>query len=653
MMNDKINLAAEAAGSSALRTGLRRSLARAMRRALYLGLLVAALCGALAMVLLAPPWQAAAWVAAAMMAGGATTGLFTIRALAGAISETCARPLELLLAQPGMAEEVGSNRLKLQRGYALNRAEIDADVAQLNRHMRRLARESQTTIAELERAREQANLQNIAKSHFLAKMSHELRTPLNAILGYAMLLQEDAIENGNESAIADLNRIQAAGRNLLTVINDILDLARLDSGRTDVERGVINVRELAEAVVASCPPDRRNGNRVDTILADEIGIMIGDTSKVRQCLLNLLSNALKFTTDGTVTLDIAPAENVALPSIAFTVRDTGIGIDAKELDGLFDAFSQIESGPTRRYNGTGLGLAITRRLARAMGGDCTVRSVKGEGSEFVLTLPLSPPGTTQADEAQLAPVERGLPTRRSDRSALIVEDDEAAMDLMHRWLERIGYDVYAATEGETGLAMMRQHRPDLVLLDALLPGRSGYEILGELRSDAALSHIPVILITVDDDRSRGLEAGASEYLRKPVSEEELRKVTQVYREKAAGEILVIDDDDDAAELIQRTVEQVGFSTRRASDGVEGVAMATSIRPAAIVLDLTMPRLDGFGVLERLAADEAMNDIPLIVLSGRDLSLNQHRSLVDGGYRFFTKGASTPREIAQTLLEMVA
>lgn len=653
MMHEGVRNRGEFTEAPALRVGLRRSLGREMRRALYLVLLAAGVSGGLVAALLPLRWQPFV-LAAAMLASGAVVGLIALRRLSDAIARTLARSLELLLAQPGMAEEVAAEGLNLQGGRALSRAEIEADVAALNRHMRRLAREAQAGIAELERAREQANLQNLAKSHFLAKMSHELRTPLNAILGYAMLLQEDAAESGNDSAISDLERIQSAGRNLLTVINDILDLARLDSGKAAIERGVIDVREIAEAVVASCPADQRNGNRFEMIVADEIGIMIGDKTKVRQCLLNLLSNAFKFTTEGTVTLQIEPAEKAPASSICFAVRDTGIGIDAAQLEGLFDAFSQLEPGPGRRYNGTGLGLAITRRLARMMGGDCTARSAIGEGSEFLLTLPLSPAGLEQPVDAPFAStLSHRLPLRRAERCALVIDDDEAAIDLMQRWLQRIGYDVFATTDGEAGLELMREHKPDLVLLDALLPGRSGYDILKEIRSDRDLGLIPVVLITVDDDRARGLNAGASDYLRKPVTEDQLRAVTEIYRGKASGEILVIDDDDDAAELIQRSVEQVGFSSRRASDGIEGVEMASSLRPAAIVLDIAMPRLDGFGVIDRLSADASLTSIPVVVLSGCDISISQHRSLAAAGHRVFTKGASTPREIAQSLRELVA
>ncbi|MDQ8757623.1 response regulator [Sphingosinicella sp. LHD-64] len=625
-----------------------------MRKSLYGVLLVMGITGAIGLALVDSFLQPVAIIVAGMLAAGTIMGLALARPLAEALARLLAQPVELLLAQPGILRDVGSEKFNWSRGQALNPAEIEADLALLSREMRRVARQSRDAMLELENAREQANQQNLAKSQFLAKMSHELRTPLNAILGYAMLLQEDATEAGNNSAVADLERIQLAGRNLLTVINDILDLARIEAGKTMLDRGVIDVRALAEAAVAACPADQRNGNSFELTLSEDVGIMIGDASKVRQCLLNLLSNAFKFTRKGSVALSVEPLMRGGAPGISFTVHDTGIGIDAAHLESLFEAFSQVEAGPSRRFGGTGLGLAITRRLARMMGGDCVVESVKGEGSTFRLHLPLSPPGDSQADEGRpTVAALRPLPVRTSERSALIVDDDEAAIDLMQRWLERMGYDVFAALDGETGLELAREHRPNLILLDALLPGCSGYDVLTELRADPEFGLTPVILITVDDDRARGLEAGASDYLRKPLTESQLRAVTQVYRARANGEILVIDDDDDAAELIKRSVEQAGFSTRRANDGLQGIEMASDVRPAAIVLDLAMPGLDGFGVIERLAANETLVDVPLIVVSGCEISLSQHRTLAAAGHRFFTKGASTPREIAESLREMVA
>lgn len=268
---------------------------------------------------------------------------------------------------------------------------------------------------------------------------------------------------------------------------------------------------------------------------------------------------------------------------------------------------------------------------------------------------MTPQGSgRQRDETAEATVTpRRLPVRQGAGTALVVDDDEAATDLLSRWLQRIGYDVLTAADGEDGIALTRKHQPGIILLDALLPGRSGYDILKELRTDFAIGLTPVILVTVDDDRARGLAAGASEYLRKPITAKQLREATDVYRTGASGDILVIEDDDDDAEVIRRSLEQIGFSTRRASDGLYGIAMALTSRPAAIVLNLRMPGLDGFGVIERLASARSLTDVPLLILSGADLSLRQQRALATAGHRVFTKGHTTPRQIAQTLQAMAA
>ncbi len=282
----------------------------------------------------------------------------------------------------------------------------------------------------------------------------------------------------------------------------------------------------------------------------------------------------------------------------------------------------------------------------------TAESVKGEGSTFRLILPQSPisafpTSTTIADAA--------LPTDTPGgrHSVLVIDDDPDALDLMRRWLGQMGLRIIAASDSKLGHDLALLHRPDVILLDALMPGQSGYDLLAALRGDAATADIPVVIITVDDDRRRGIAAGASDYIRKPVSKDELRSVIEVYCGKASGEILVIDDDDDAADLIRRSVEEVGFMTRRAHNGIEGMEMANQARPSAIVLDLAMPELDGFGVLERLGNSPELSTVPLIVLSGQEISLSEHRKLVAAGHRFFTKAASTPRQIAQSLKEMVA
>ena len=637
-----------------LLSAARRSLAVPMLAA-TLGVVVVTIAagaftaGNVSHTLSARPWLA---IFAAAAAGG-LGAVLACSLLSNAIAQLAVRPVELLLEQ---LDEGDLPSFRWWRGGALTAPQIEADVKLLRRRIREVMRRSRAVIDDLEHAREQAHHQNLAKSQFLAKMSHELRTPLNAILGYSMLLHEDASEAGNTSAMADLDRIEKAGRNLLALINDILDLSKIDAGRMTVERAAIDVHALVTAVADACGAgDPPNGNRFELSVDADIGIMIGDAAKVRRCLINLLGNAFKFTQHGLVALRIATVQRDGTSWIEFAVSDTGIGIKPENLNGLFDAFRQLDGGTTRQFSGAGLGLAIVQRLAGLMGGQCAAESVPGEGSTFRLTLPLGDPtartgdaGTTLANDSAETLVE----TPSAEHTALVIDDDEATIELMQRWLVRMGYNVVLTTDAENTLELARKHQPDFILLDVLLPGRSGYEVLEELRADPEVGHIPTILITVEDDRARGLKAGATDYLRKPITAHQLRSVLDVYRLRASGEILVIDDDDASADLLARSVAQVGFSARRATDGVQGLEMAAELRPDAIVLDLAMPVMNGFEVLDRLAASEGLFDVPLIVVSGCDITIEEHRRLAAAGHRFFPKAASTPREIAQSLKELV-
>ena len=635
-----------AAARAALLRAAQSSIFRPMLGGIIVVLGAAAASGGIAFAAKLNLWQS---VALALACAGVTAVLVS-RLLAGAMAKVGIRPVEMLLEQLDPTD-LGS--FAWDSGRTLSRSEVVDDVKLLQRRVREVMRRSRTVIDELERAREQANHQNLAKSQFLAKMSHELRTPLNAILGYAMLLHEDATEAGATATMADLERIQQAGRNLLALINDILDLSKIDTGRTVVERTVIDVQALAASVARACDAyDSPNGNRFEMTVDESIGIMVGDAAMVRRCLTNLLGNAFKFTRDGLVTLDISPLQHGNASCVQFLIRDTGIGIAPEHIDGLFDAFRQLDGSATRQFSGAGLGLAIVQRLAALMNGECRVESAVGQGSTFRLVLPIGDVPAPAEETVDAAATATLVETPSAEHTALVVDDDEATIELMQRWLVRMGYNVVFTTSASNVVELARTHQPSFILLDVLLPGRSGYDVLEELRVDPQVGHIPTILITVEDDRARGLRAGATDYLRKPITAAQLRSVLDVYRLRATGEILVIEDDDAAAELLARSVAQVGFSTRRAADGIEGLAMAAEARPDAIVLDLAMPLMDGFEVLDRLAATEGLRDVPLIVVSGRDITIEQHRRLASAGHRFFPKAASTPREIAQSLKELV-
>lgn len=595
---------------------------------------------------------------AAMLSMGLALAVGAAIALGRLVAVPASRAADLLMSYLVMAGEDPTNELSLYNRRSMSLSAIMKDFDQLEQRVASVVAKSRDNIAELERAREHATLQNLAKSQFLANMSHELRTPLNAILGYAMLLTEDAIEADNKPVIADLDRIQQAGRHLLTLINEILDLSKIEAGKATLERTVIDVNALVRSAAINYDAEnKRNGNSFTVTVDPDVGIMIGDEGKIRQCLNNLLNNAFKFTTSGTVALDVDLLEPGDKAEVIFRVTDTGIGIGPAQMDSLFEPFRQGDGSVSRKFGGTGLGLAITRRLARMMLGDVTVESDEGKGAVFTLRLPLNAGTPSVFDQARTsdekAAIEAAPKSSESfEKTALIIDDSDSAIDLMRRWLTRLNYGVISATDGDTGLAIARAQKPDLILLDVLMPGRSGYDILEELRADEALGNTPVILVTVDDDRARGLDAGATDYIRKPVAESQLRAMLEVYRTKASGKILIIEDDDDAAELVDRCARQVGFTTRRASDGAQGIDMATAQPPIAIVLDLAMPNFNGFQVIDALLADEALRAIPVIVLSACEISLEEHRRILDAGYLFCAKGSSSPREIAQHLKEMV-
>ena len=533
------------------------------------------------------------------------------------------------------------------------RKQLGARIDWLNRRIVNVARGARSITIERDRTRERLTRQSEAKSNFFARMSHDLRTPLNAILGYATLLQEDARERSDKSATADLERIQSSGRRLLALIDDLLTMSGLQDGRVDSERLAFKPEELVREAGAQL--GIAEGGEPHIVIEDKLNAMllVGDRTKVVRCLKNLLDSARRHATNPVLRILIRTNKG----KVDIAIFDDGPPIEKAMAEKIFDPETMERSGTSDAVRGS-LGLALSRNLARSFGGDCRADTSVKRGACLVLTLPVET-GLTDEDnmiestETVTVIAAESVEPHKQIRTALIIDDDPAAIDLLGRWLRRWNYCTISAESGEAGLAMAKTHKPDLILLDAFMPGKNGYEVLTEMRANEALAGTPILLVTVDDDRARGLEAGASDYLRKPLSEEQLRRVIATYDLGAKGDILIIDDDDDAADIMQCNLDRLGFTTARANGGEEGLKMARENHFAAIVLDLAMPRINGFEFLDALGGDLEMAGIPVIVVSGYDLSLPQYRSLVDAGAIYFRKGTSAPREIAETLRELVA
>lgn len=567
-------------------------------------------------------------IAAAAVAAVASSTLIgalfgTLLNRQAAVIDAGAVRLAKLAADCGQIEIAGSAGLPEK----FDPARFEQDVTAVLRAYRSLARER-------EQSQNALDQQIVRQSEFYAKLSHELRSPLNAILGYASLAIEDAEAGELDDLPQDLRKVRGAGQNLLGLIDNLLQLAEDRTGRESAERVPFRLYDLLTQVV------REHGQATaGTLLALEEGsgrqTLFGNSVKVGRAITSLIDDAVRSRRATLVTISTRSSSS----------HDACVEI-------VVDARGATEQG---HEAGETLTRHLADRLAAAVSGSLEVEQHGPIEWRYVLRVPLDIDAAAggSADRivpiADIAPVEPGA-TRKS---ALVIDDDAATIDLMSRWLERSGYDVRAATNAEHGLAIAQAMEPDIVLLDALMPGRTGYDVLPDLTALPALRDTPVLIVTVDDDRSRGLAAGASDYVRKPITEARLREIIAVYEKDLDGEVLIIEDDRESAELLERTVRRLGFSIRRAADGVEGLAALGDSRPVAILLDLNMPNLNGFEFIERLAQSESYASIPLIVLSGQELSIAQHHRLLAAGCRYYMKGSAAPSEIAATLREMVA
>ena len=571
----------------------------------------------------------------------------------------------MTFSQLGVVLFFGSTSVHLARTFALASRRLEQQTEELtatNDNLRTANEEIERQKQELAEAKETADAANQAKSRFLASMSHELRTPLNAIIGYSEMLEEVAVEDQHPGYVADLQKIQAAARHQLLLINDILDLSKIEAGKMVLNVEEFDVARLVTEVAATVQPlVARKGNQLDVECAPDLGGMRSDLTRVRQVLFNLLSNAAKFTEHGRITVragrivrPVAAGDAAPTPRITLAVSDTGIGMSPEQLSRLFHPFTQADASTTRKYGGTGLGLALCKRFTEMLGGTISVVSQPAKGSVFTVTLPAEAPAP--APEPALRPASAevprplgGPPPVLAGPQVLVIDDDPAARDLLRRGLARDGFRVITAGSGQEGLDLARQLRPTVITLDVMMPSLDGWAVLTRLKAEPATADIPVVMVTVVDDQNLGLALGASEYLTKPIDRERLHRVMARFRERPGSpRVLVVEDDPAARELLARALAADGWQVAEAPNGRFALDLLADGLPAVILLDLIMPELDGFEFLERLRERPGAADLPVVVVTAKDLTDDERRRLNGHVSRILQKGGFSPQQLAAEL-----
>ncbi|WP_170381976.1 response regulator [Ruegeria atlantica] len=485
--------------------------------------------------------------------------------------------------------------------------------------------------SELRVARDIAEAANKTKSTFLANMSHELRTPLNAIIGYSELMLEEATDQNDQANLSDLRKIQSAGKHLLALINDILDLSKIEAGKMEFNLESFDVFQMVKDVRTTVQPlADKNNNTLEIICPVDVGQMVCDLTKVRQALLNLLSNACKFTENATITLTVARSSTP--DELEFSVADQGIGMSPEQVDKVFDAFTQADSSTTRHYGGTGLGLSITKVFCEQLGGSIQCTSTLGEGSNFIIRLPAvcQDPSVGWLKKADYS--ENDLHSDPNAPLVLLVDDDPTVHDLLGRRLRKEGYRILASTKGEDALALARATKPDAITLDVFMPEIDGWAVLSKLKEDPELSEIPVIMLTFAEDRTKGLSLGASEYLGKPIDTVELLNALKQHCPVVpAPRVLVVEDETATRELICRVLSKDGWQIEEAVNGMDALRCLSESVPDVILLDLLMPEMNGFEFLANMRKNTDWKEIPVIVVTAKTVS-NEDRARLNGSIK---------------------
>ncbi len=507
--------------------------------------------------------------------------------------------------------------------------------------------ERKRTEEELRRAKTAAEEASRSKSQFLANMSHELRTPLNAIIGYSELLREEAEEEGHTHFVGDLNKIAKAGKHLLELINSVLDITKIEAGKMELYVETFDAAAMLRDVGATVAPVvERNGNRFVVEAAADLGEIRTDMTKVRQSLFNLLSNAGKFTENGTVRLTGERTRAEDGPEhLLFHVSDTGIGMTEAQCAKIFEAFTQADSSTTRQYGGTGLGLTITREFCHLVGGEVSVKSQPGSGSTFTLRLPVDCTPLAPAPEEAAPAAFENAPVIPGQPLVLVIDDDVAIHEMMCRSLQKEGFRPMCAASGPEGIALAKEHSPAVIVLDVMMPQMDGWSVLTRLKEDPQTGDIPVVMLTMVDNKEMGYALGVDDYMLKPIERSSFVAVLRRFcAQKPAAEVLVVEDDEATRDLVRATLVKEGFTVVEACNGVEGLARLAECSPALILTDLMMPEMDGFDFSRAVKARPEWREIPIVVMTATDLTADDRRHLEGNVARILQKGACAPDEL---------
>ena len=508
-----------------------------------------------------------------------------------------------------------------------------------------IAIENARLFDEIQEKSRQLEMASQHKSQFLSSMSHELRTPLNAIIGLTEMMATNAARFGTEKAQEPLRRVHGAGTHLLGLINQVLDLSKIEAGKLELNSETVNLAPLVDEVIGTARQlSDQNKNHLIVEGHDAPSTMTVDPMRLRQILLNLLSNACKFTKGGEVALrtrTIVDGRNW----IEFAVSDTGIGMTPDQQAKLFQEFTQADSSTARQFGGTGLGLAITRKLAQMMGGDVTVTSELGKGSIFTVRLPASEHQTPDSST-------RGNAEPRAADCVLVIDDDATARELIAHNLQVAGFSAVTASGGLEGLKLAKELRPVAITLDVVMPDLDGWSVLAALRQDTELAEIPVIMVTILDEQRRATSLGAAGYLTKPIDQHTLQRMMDRFRRSARPtRILLVEDDALQRELMCEWLVGEQWTVHEAGNGREALALLRANKPDVILLDLMMPEMDGFQIVAALQEEPLWRDVPVIVITARDLSAKDRERLNSGVHSVLLKNAFRPDELVEQIRQL--